>query len=153
MITQIIPLESTRRELSFEWLHLYVSLDSSGFRIFLGWVKFAFGSEKVNTVNIWGVFHSIPFNQKPVGMFQILGQPQHFLASSYGISGFLGQVESPWLWALDLHTSGFWWTLITKEQGRGLEQRGKVSLCTCKVLTEAKKEFHKMPLRIQDGRL
>ena len=48
------PLESTHRELSFEWSHLWVSLDSSGFRSFLGLVKFSFGSERVkkNTVFI-----------------------------------------------------------------------------------------------------
>ena len=39
--------ESTHRELSFEWSHLQVLLDSSGFRSFLGLVKFAFGSERV----------------------------------------------------------------------------------------------------------
>ena len=44
------PLESTHRELSFEWM----SLDSSGFRSFLGTVKFAFGSERVNN-NIMGM--------------------------------------------------------------------------------------------------
>ena len=41
--TTTMPLlESTHRELSFEWSHLQISLDSSGFRSFLGLVKFAF---------------------------------------------------------------------------------------------------------------
>ena len=42
------PLESTYRELSFEWSHLWISLDGSGFRSFLGFVKFALCSERVN---------------------------------------------------------------------------------------------------------
>ena len=42
------PLESTHLELSFEWSHLQVSLDSSGFN-FLAFVKFAFGSERKKT--------------------------------------------------------------------------------------------------------
>ena len=45
--TRTPPSESTHRELSFEWSHIYISLDSSGFRSFLGLVKFTFGSEKV----------------------------------------------------------------------------------------------------------
>ena len=47
VITQTVPLECTHWELSFEWSHLKVSLDSSGFRSFLGWVKFTFGSERI----------------------------------------------------------------------------------------------------------
>ena len=39
--------ESARLELSFEWSHLSVSLDSSGFRRFLALVNLAFGSERV----------------------------------------------------------------------------------------------------------
>ena len=45
VITKALLSGSTRRELSFEWSHLQVSLDSSGFRRFLGLDKFAFGSE------------------------------------------------------------------------------------------------------------
>ena len=45
VITQTVPSESTHRELSFEWSHLRISLDSSGFRRFLGLVKFTFGSK------------------------------------------------------------------------------------------------------------
>ena len=43
-------LESTHRELSFEWSHLLISLDSSGFESFLGLVKFTFGIERVNKI-------------------------------------------------------------------------------------------------------
>ena len=38
--------------LSFEWSHFQVSLDSSGFRGFLGSVKFAIGSERVKKASI-----------------------------------------------------------------------------------------------------
>ena len=36
-----------------EWSHLWISLDSSGFRSFLGLVKFAFGSERVKSQRGW----------------------------------------------------------------------------------------------------
>ena len=42
------PLESTHGELSYEWSHLYVSLDSSGFRSFLGSVKLTFAVKGLN---------------------------------------------------------------------------------------------------------
>ena len=41
-------LESTHQELSFKQSHLQISLDSSGFRIFLALVRFVFGGETVN---------------------------------------------------------------------------------------------------------
>ena len=46
VITQTVSLECTHQELSFEWSHLQVSLDGSGFRGFLCLVKFIFGSER-----------------------------------------------------------------------------------------------------------
>ena len=43
-----IRMYSSNTELSFEWSHLKISLDSSGFRSFLSLVKWTFGSERVN---------------------------------------------------------------------------------------------------------
>ena len=75
------PLESTHQELSFKWSHLWVSLDSSGFRRFLGLVKFAFGSERVinrPTTEVRNEAHSLntAFLQKEI----VACSQQHLLS-------------------------------------------------------------------------
>ena len=50
-LVTMCTLESTYQGLSFEWSHLQILLDSSGFRRFRGLVKFTFGSERSKEAN------------------------------------------------------------------------------------------------------
>ena len=62
------PLESTHRELSFEWSHSYNVSNSPEFRSFLGFIKFVFSSERFKRLCDPTVRHMTLYPRYPTGL-------------------------------------------------------------------------------------